>query len=276
MKRLFLMAAYDKRNEVSPALLHYLRSLSACGDVIFVADNELDDKELSRLNDCTIARLAESHHEYDFGSYKRGWALAAEQGILPQYDRLYLVNDSVYGPLYELESYLEQMEVPGSEATAFVYNPHHRNPHLESWFMGFGKTVFLAPWFADFLRGVEALPDKREVCIRYENGLSERLLAQGFALLGLFTAHGRAVYNQPYALVRKGLPFFKRDAIVRHDGACRNDIRKILAATSPALRKILEEDILRLYGASVLQDIRSARPLKMAWRAFLYNLKKWL
>ena len=276
MKRLFLMAAYDKRNEVSPALLYYLRSLSACGDVIFVADNTLDTTELARLSDCTIARLAEAHQEYDFGSYKKGYALAAEQGILPQYDRLYLINDSVYGPLYELETYLEQMEASGSEATALVYNPHHRNPHLESWFMGFGKQVFLAPWFAEFLGGVVALADKREVCIRYENGLSERLLAQGFPLKGLFTVHGRAIYNQPYTLYKKGLPFFKRDAMVRHDGACRNDIRKLLNAISPALREILEADIVRLYGESVLQDIRSARPLNRAWRALRYNLKKWL
>lgn len=276
MKRLFLMAAYDKRNEVSPALLHYLRSLAACGDVIFVADNTMNETELNRLSDCTIARLAEEHQEYDFGSYKRGYALADEQGILPQYDRLYLVNDSVYGPIYELESYLERMECCGSEATALVYNPHHRNPHLESWFMGFGKKVFLAPWFAEFLGAVVALADKREVCIRYENGLNERLLAHRFPLKGLFTVHGRAIYNQPYALYKKGLPFFKRDAIIRHDGACRSDIRKILNTISPALRGILEEDIVRLYGESVLQDIRSARPFNRAWRALRYNLKKWL
>ena len=276
MKRLFLMAAYDKRNEVSPALLYYLRSLAACGDVIFVADNTMNDMELTRVSDCTIARLAEPHQEYDFGSYKRGYALAAEQGILSQYDRLYLVNDSVYGPLYELDSYLEQMEASGSEATALVYNPHHRNPHLESWFMGFGQKVFLAPWFAEFLGGVVALADKREVCIRYENGLSERLLKQDIPLFGLFSARGRAIYNQSYAMFEKGLPFFKRDAIVRHDGACRNDVRKIMKEISPELRRILEEDIVRLYGESVLKDIRSARPLNRAWRALCYTLKKWL
>ena len=106
--------------------------------------------------------------------------------------------------------------------------------------------------------------------------MSERLLAQGFPLKGLFTVHGKAIYNQPYALVRKGLPFFKRDAIVRHDGACRNDIRKILNEISPDLREVLEEDIVRLYGESVLEDIRFARPFNRTWRALRYNLKKWL
>ena len=270
------MAAYDKRNEVSPALLHYIRSLAACGDVIFVADNALNETELARLSDNTIFQLAEPHQEYDFGSYKRGYAYAAEKGILAQYDRLYLVNDSVYGPFNEMEDYLIRMESSGSEATALVYNPHHRNPHLESWFMGFGKQVFLTPWFADFLGGVIALENKREVCIRYENGLSEQLLAQGIQPVGLFTVHGRAIYNQPYALYKKGLPFFKRDAIVRHDGACRNDIRKILATIPPATGRLLEEDIARLYGEETLQDIRSAHPFNRAWRTLRYSLKKLL
>ena len=275
MKRLFILAAYDRRSEVSEALVYYARALSACGDVIFVADNTLKERELSRLDAYTKARIAESHHEYDFGSYKRGYAYAVEKGLLSRYDRLYLVNDSVYGPLYELERYLSEMEASGAEATALTFNPHHSHPHLESWFMGFGERVFHAPWFAAFLNGVEALYDKGEVCTRYENGLSDKLQEEGIRLLGLFTVHGKEVYNKPCSLFKKGLPFFKRDSIIRHNGACRYGIRKILEAISPEAKEVVEKDIIRLYGENILHDIHSARPLNRAVRVIGYALKKW-
>lgn len=274
MNRLFLFAAYDRQGIVSPALLHHIHSLAEVGDVIFVADGLLSGEGWEQLATCTNCRLAQAHGEYDFGSYKRGFAEVSRAGLLDKYDWIYLVNDSVYGPLLNLTPCLEELEMSGADATAMTYNPHHLHPHLESWFLGLAKNVFLAPWFASFLSGVEALEDKREICMRYENGLTRILLEQGCSVKGLYEVHGREIYNSAYALFRRGLPFFKKDAIIRHDGACRLDVKRILAEIPPVLRTVIEEDIKRLYGTDCLEDIRQARASAMLLRQICYSLKK--
>ena len=48
-KRLFLFASYDKSGIIDDSLLHYLKSLSVLGDIIFVMDNNTSDEMLSRV-----------------------------------------------------------------------------------------------------------------------------------------------------------------------------------------------------------------------------------
>ena len=46
--------------------------------------------------------MATRHSEYDFGSYKRAYNWAQENLDTAEYEFVYLVNDSVYGPLFDL------------------------------------------------------------------------------------------------------------------------------------------------------------------------------
>ena len=85
-RRLFLFAGYDRQNIAGQSLLHYIRELSRCGDVVFVADSDLPEEELRKFETLTLHSQAVRHHEYDFGSYKRAWQWITSNGDIASYD----------------------------------------------------------------------------------------------------------------------------------------------------------------------------------------------
>ena len=182
MKRLFLFAFYDPQGVVGEAALRFLEALRALGDIVLATDSDLRPGEAEKLAPLVVSYEAARHGEYDFGSYKR----AFRQADLAGYDVVYLVNDSVVGPLRPLEPYLLRMEALGTDAFGLVLNPSRHGRHLQSWFIGLKPSVFRAPWFAEFLAGVEALGRKEDVCIRYENGLARLLEAHSASYAGLW------------------------------------------------------------------------------------------
>lgn len=89
MRRLFLFAGYDKTGKIGSSLLWYLKSLANHGDVIFVADSDINQGELEKLESLTLHNEAAAHGEYDFGSYKRAFGWAKENADLNKYEYIY-------------------------------------------------------------------------------------------------------------------------------------------------------------------------------------------
>lgn len=249
VRRLFLMAAYDRKGEVGPALEAYVRELSVYGDVIVVMDNAAAAGEQDKLRPYVLYCGAERHGEYDFGSYKRAYAWAREHLSLRDYDVLYLVNDSVYGPLRSLGSCLERMESMGTGASGMVLNPHHRRPHLQSWFIGLRKEVFLSEWFSRFLEDVVPQESKEAVCMKYETGLTELLASHSVTFDALFRFKGKSFYNRVKASWKVGAPFIKKSAFTRHNGCLGRQVGYVLEhAGNPSVAAAVREDADRLYG----------------------------
>ena len=107
--RLFLFAGYDKDGIVDDALVYYVSALSKYGDVIVCMDNDLETAQTNKLKPFTICALAQKHGEYDFGSYKHTFQYARDKKILKNYDVIYLVNDSVFGPLHNIKKTLLEL-----------------------------------------------------------------------------------------------------------------------------------------------------------------------
>ena len=270
-RRLFLLAAYDRNSQVGPALTRYAEALSRHGDVIAVMDNECSESQLERLTPYTVHTEAHRHEEYDFGSYKRAFNWAKSHLRLEDYTHLYLVNDSVYGPLRPLGDYLGRME--GNRdcgASAMVLNPHRQAPHLQSWFICLHKEVFTSQWFADFLASVKKLGSKEDVCVEYETGLTGLLSSHGIRYSALWTLKGKSIYNKVLKAYRKGLPFIKKNAFTRHSGSLGRQIRLILNDVSPDIRETIVEDAGRTIGEQQTARLLKGGPLRMAARYICY------
>ena len=266
MKRLFLFAFYDPQGVVGEAALRYLEALRALGDIVLATDSDLRPGEAEKLAPLVVSYEAARHGEYDFGSYKR----AFQQADLAGYDVVYLVNDSVVGPLRPLEPYLLRMEALGTEAFGLVLNPSRHGRHLQSWFIGLKPSVFRAPWFAEFLTGVEALGRKEDVCIRYENGLARLLEAHSASYAGLWELRGKAIYNAVGRLSRQGFPFFKKSAFTRHGGSLGPSVARTLSQAEPAMAQAVMADLDRLYGEEYRRAFLSAGPLRAFCRYLRY------
>lgn len=123
-KRIFIFASYDQDCIIDKLVLHYLKSLSKLGDIIFFADSNHPEKELGKVRRIpnVIFANAERHGEYDFGSYKRGLIWAEQQGIPKNYEWLYFLNDSVAGPFLPLEPVFDDLEEADTDFTGLLGN----------------------------------------------------------------------------------------------------------------------------------------------------------
>jgi len=266
MKRLFLFAFYDPQGVVGEAVLRYLEALHVLGDTVLAGDCDLQPGEGNKFAPLVVSYTASRHGEYDFGSYKRAY----QQADLSGYDVVYLVNDSVVGPLQPLEPYLQRMEALGTDAYGFALNPSRHGRHLQSWFIGLKPSVFRASWFAEFLSGVEAVGRKEDVCIRYENGLARLLEAHSATYAGLWELRGKAVYNAVGRLSRQRFPFLKRSAFTRHGGSLGAAVAKTLAKADPVMADAVISDLDRLYGEEYRRWFLSATPLRAFGRYLRY------
>ena len=271
VRRLFLFAFYDAQGIVGETDLYYLNELKKLGDVSFAADTSLSECEKSKLDGIRLA-FAAPHGEYDFGSYKR----AFQGPELDDYDYVYLVNDSVVGPLYVLEPYLLRMEASGDEAFGLGWRPSRKHGHLQSWFIGLGPEVFRSHWFSAFLESVRPLGSKDEICTLYEIGLTKLLKEHGISFSGLFSLKGKSIYNAPLRLYRMGFPFIKKASFIRHQGDMGRELAMVMDHIEPALNQAVTSDFDRLEGEGYMKRLLSRSRITMARRYLLYLKDKLL
>lgn len=216
-KRLFLFAGYDKDGIIDDTLVYYLTELSKLGDIVLVMDCDVADAtKLSGIKNILHTELAR-HNEYDFGSYKRGYIWAHDNKILDKYDWVYLVNDSVYGPLWNLEKILNTLESSKSDFTGMIdHFTKNIDRHIQSWFVGFSNKISKDSSVKHFLEKVKHEPDKDLIIIKYEYGLTRMLLNRGYTFNTYIQEkhpNVHSVYETPFQIITQGLPFIKKSVI---------------------------------------------------------------
>ncbi|MCL1785553.1 MAG: rhamnan synthesis F family protein [Alphaproteobacteria bacterium] len=238
-KRLFIFASWDQDCIIDSSVTFYLGALSELGDIIFVSDCDTCADELAKLKSIPniIHIISGRHGEYDFGSYKRGYAYAADNKILEKYDWIYFVNDSVYGPLRPLGPVLQEMESKNADAVGMYHvNRHDISAHLQTWFIGVTKRVGKEEWFAEFLQNIRARENKSDIVIEYEFGMSGLLCRHGCEFGGLISAReNEDGFRNPALALSRGLPFVKKSRIAM------SNIRN-----ARAIRKYIPENIMMM------------------------------
>ncbi len=273
-KRLFLFAGYDKDGIVDESLLMYVSAVSKFGDVILCMDSDCPSKELKKLKNITLHTISTRHREYDFGSYKRAYNWANENLDLSKYDFVYMLNDSMYGPLFNLSPYFERMESSDWDAFGMVKNPHKTSPHIQSWFIGMRPTVFLSDWFCDLLQSVRHHDDKGSVTILYEHGFTKRLIEHNLKWGALYSASGRSIYNCIKYFFKKRMPFIKKLSVSRHNGALGRQLLYILNHCPNDIRHSIMQNANRIYGAKYMSHTLTHNPFKIMYRNIKYTIYK--
>lgn len=178
--RVAIFAFFNANGVIYPYVLHYLRNLRAvCDKIVFVADNDMQQSEIAKLNGKVDAVLFGRHHEYDFGSYKKGIAYAKANGLLTHADELLLCNDSCYGPITSFEKLFADMR--GSEADFWGLTSNTQyGYHLQSYFILFKRSVFSKLSFFKFFSKVGSHSDVSQVVLNYEVKLTSYFTDLGF------------------------------------------------------------------------------------------------
>lgn len=273
VRRICLFAAFDPDGLVDEVLVAYLRELSRHADVHLLADCEMQPGELAKLGGIVASARAERHGEYDFGSWSRlikqvGWDAVAE------YDELLFVNDSCY-LLRELDHVFARMDARacdwwGMQATkgmaATRSNPRNRflepipletvctalldtfesdycyDFHVGSYFLAFRAPVIADAGFRRQIESITGQESKRNVILKYEAGLTRRLIATGFAfdtfIDALYPFH--PVYSNWYfQLLDQGFPLLKRYLLANN----HYRVRGLWRWKEKVLHKVPEADV---------------------------------
>ena len=243
MKRAVVFAHYDKDCLIDDYVVYYIKALKEAGcDVVFVSCKELTQVELNKLNGLIINAITEKHDEYDFGSYKRGFLYL--KPFLSNYDELIFANDSCYGPLYPISEVFEKMEKEDCDFWGITKNNFGykkklghlfvRRPHIQSYFIALKKNVFTSEVFENFVSSIEHQENKKLIISKYEIGLTEVLVENGFSFKTFINAYENinniAILKWRQIIQKYQMPFVKKSLF---------DLKNIDATTIENYDKVL-------------------------------------
>jgi hypothetical protein len=209
--RTCLFVHFDPNGRIDPHVLHYLAALKACGlDIVLITSGELKPEAVAEADPLSVAILARENKGLDFA----GWALAMELfPSLLQSQSLLIANDSVYGPVGDLEALFRRMEA----ASLDVWGPVESRDitrHFQSWFVNFRRPALQSDAFSTFWSGVLPLDDKRAVIHQYEVPIWRVFEAAGLRVGAVVAWDKHGFADNPAmhgwrALLHLGLPFVK-------------------------------------------------------------------
>lgn len=184
-RRVVLFVHFDRAGDVRPYVLHFVRSLHAAGlSVVFVSNSgRLRPDALESVRPLCDAVLIRRNVGYDFGAWREALGVLG----LPRTDTeaVFLVNDSLYGPLAPLGPVLERIDFAAADVWGLTESWQTRY-HLQSYFLAVSARAMAHPAWAAFWRDVRPAPSKHWIVRRYEVGFTQAMLWAGLSCRALW------------------------------------------------------------------------------------------
>lgn len=250
MKRLAIFAFYNGKGLINDYVVTYLEYLKEVSDsIIFVADNEPNIKELSKIYPL-VSHIESYHHgEYDFGSYKIGFKYAKEHYLLDDVDEIILCNDSCFC----VDSLKPAFDKMGTKSCDFwsMTASNEYEPHLQSFFLVVKKKLFNSEVFSNYLDNVKHLDSFLEIVNTYEIPLKKNFEKEGFKSASYIKAPKK---NNPtffpIKCVKAKMPLIKRKIFVE-SYACKHSLIYVILYLRFKYNKTYKE-ILSYYQVKTL------------------------
>jgi lipopolysaccharide biosynthesis protein len=189
VRRAIILAHFDPQGCIDPHVAHALAAYRPLAERIVVVSNSARSLPAA-LRPVVDTFVPRANVGYDFGAWREGLALL-NRG---DHDEVLCVNDSVYGPLFDLRPALTHLRVADADLWGMVLSDQNtsraapRIPHLQSWFLGLRRPVLESDACAEFWREAGLGMTKREIVEQLEIGFSARMAAAGFRIAGLYDA----------------------------------------------------------------------------------------
>lgn len=155
-KDVAIFAAYSKKGSIPNYVVYTLKELSkVVDDIIYISDNYIkDSKEIEKIKSYVSYAEFDRHNSYDYGSWKRGIEYLRNKGIYNQINRLYLINDSQYGPINGFEDVFNKMNSKDYDFWGLTDSDDSRY-HLVSFFQCFTNKVFTDDIFINHINKIK-------------------------------------------------------------------------------------------------------------------------
>jgi hypothetical protein len=183
-----LFATYSPHGWLKPHVLHYIESLRREGIAVVLIVNaeaplRVSDADLLPRVDGLFVRQAKG---YDFAAWAHVLQLRRE---IFDASLLYLINDSVIGPIDQLEFRDLLRRIRDSKADVVgLTESVDRVWHLQSFFLVFKRRALLSTAFEKFFAAIVCYEDKWDVITHYELRLETVLREAGLDCEAMFRA----------------------------------------------------------------------------------------
>jgi rhamnosyltransferase len=188
-RRAIVLAHFDPHGRFDPHVIHSITAYRRFADRLVVVSNG-GGRLHPAVAPLVDAYLPRPNIGYDFCAWRDGLASLDRSA----FDEVVCVNDSVYGPLYDLAPAFDDARTRTADLWGMVVSDQPtgreapRVRHLQSWFFAMRRRLLESDCHDAFWRSVEPLGSKREIVDRYEIGLSRRVAEAGFLVAGLYDA----------------------------------------------------------------------------------------
>lgn len=199
-KNLCIFSHYDPDGSIDPYVEYYLRELARCDcDIIFVTAPNTQPSALEHIKTYCKKIIAKSNQGRDFAAYRL--AIQTESNLF-HYEKVILANDSVYGPLFNIQKVIDFGDKHQLDLWS-VTDSNEITYHLQSYFLVFSKSLVQHHLFMKFWKKIYSLKNRLNIVQYYELGLSTYFLKKGFKI--------KAYCD--YTLLNDKIVFFKKCAI---------------------------------------------------------------
>ncbi|MFC3927951.1 rhamnan synthesis F family protein [Streptococcus caprae] len=223
MKRLLLYVHFNKFNDISSHVeyqLTHMRPLFSRLVFISNSDFSLEKEEELRQKGLITDFIQRENSGFDFAAWRDGMSFVGFE-TLKEYDSITLMNDTCFGPLWDMKPVYDRFEEDYSVdfwgMTNFRSNKQFKE-HIQSYYLSFSNPVICSTAFQDFWMKVQNVTDVQDVIDNYETQVTTNLLDAGFRYKTVFDTveadttgmlHPDFSYYNPTAILKNKVPFIK-------------------------------------------------------------------
>ena len=233
MKRLLLYVHFNKYNRVSSHVYYQLTQMRPLfSKVIFISNSQVSERDHQKLVNLRLMDnfIQRENIGFDFAAWRDGMTHVSFDDITT-YDVVTIMNDTCFGPLWEIKDYYlkyeadDQVDFWGLTNNRRTKKSHQTQgfpEHIQSYFITFKKPVIASSAFRNFWENVKNHTDVQEVINDYETKVTTTFLAAGFRYQTVFDTvnedttgmlHPDFSYYNPTAILNHKVPFIKVKAI---------------------------------------------------------------
>jgi lipopolysaccharide biosynthesis protein len=214
-----LFVTHAARRELKGHVLHHIEHLLRSGvQVALIVNTDLPLDEIAidpRLAERLAGVYVRQNSGFDFGA----WFHVLRHCDRTRWERLYLVNDSIVGPVdaAHFDEMIRRIRSSPADMLGLCESRQHM-PHLQSFFLVFGAPVLASPLFARLVQGVIDFPHKEQVIVFYELRQTRSLREAGFRCDALYAVQAPSgvvadVHGCWDSLLEGGFPYVKTRVI---------------------------------------------------------------
>ena len=231
MERLLLYVHFNKFNDISEHVLYQLKKIRPLfSKVVFISNSFLTPNQVQELKDDLVDEvLLRKNIGFDFAALRDGMKLEGFEK-LKSYDSITFMNDTCFGPLWDLEPIYQRFEK--DEQVDFWGMTNFRQTkdfpeHIQSYYLSFKKNVVNSTVFQDFWQQIQDYTNVQDVIEHYETQVTTNLTQAGFRYRTVFDTlqaddtgmlYPDFSYYNPTAILKHRVPFIKVKTIGASEG----------------------------------------------------------